>query len=101
MAARQTTAASVPPTVHSQTFDSHTSGARDAPWPGRNVSQMHYARKGLVTPEMEYIAIRENQAREQLRERAEANGSGNGPQRCRSSASGQCLGGQYSPDDYA
>jgi phosphomethylpyrimidine synthase len=27
---------------------------------GRNVSQMHYARLGLVTPEMEYIAIREN-----------------------------------------
>jgi phosphomethylpyrimidine synthase len=28
---------------------------------GANVSQMHYARKGIVTPEMEYIAIRENQ----------------------------------------
>ena len=28
---------------------------------GRNVSQMHYARKGIVTPEMEFIAIRENQ----------------------------------------
>ena len=28
---------------------------------GRNVSQMHYARKGIITPEMEYIAIRENQ----------------------------------------
>src|SRR5258707_2875460 len=28
--------------------------------PGANVSQMHYARRGLVTPEMEYIAIREN-----------------------------------------
>ena len=27
--------------------------------PGRNVSQMHYARQGIVTPEMEYIAIRE------------------------------------------
>ncbi|MBL0211420.1 MAG: phosphomethylpyrimidine synthase ThiC [Holophagaceae bacterium] len=27
---------------------------------GRNVSQMHYARQGIVTPEMEYIAIREN-----------------------------------------
>ena len=43
---------------------------------GRNVSQMHYARKGVVTPEMEYIAIRENQAREQLREQTEANGNG-------------------------
>ncbi len=28
---------------------------------GHNVSQIHYARKGIVTPEMEYIAIRENQ----------------------------------------
>ena len=28
---------------------------------GCNVSQMHYARKGVITPEMEYIAIRENQ----------------------------------------
>jgi len=28
--------------------------------PGRNVSQMHYARQGIITPEMEFIAIREN-----------------------------------------
>lgn len=28
---------------------------------GNNVSQMHYARKGIITPEMEYIAIRETQ----------------------------------------
>jgi phosphomethylpyrimidine synthase len=27
--------------------------------PGANVSQMHYARKGMITPEMEYVAIRE------------------------------------------
>jgi len=27
---------------------------------GRNVSQMHYARQGIITPEMEYVAIREN-----------------------------------------
>ncbi len=33
---------------------------------GMNVSQMHYARKGLVTPEMEYIAIRETQRRDDL-----------------------------------
>ncbi len=33
---------------------------------GMNVSQMHYARKGIITPEMEYIAIRENQRREQM-----------------------------------
>ena len=29
--------------------------------PGHNVTQMHYAKKGIVTPEMEFIAIRENQ----------------------------------------
>ncbi|RKH11297.1 phosphomethylpyrimidine synthase ThiC [Corallococcus sp. CA053C] len=28
---------------------------------GSNVSQMHYARKGIITPEMEYVAVRENQ----------------------------------------
>lgn len=33
--------------------------------PGMNVTQMHYARKGIITPEMEYIAIRENLGREQ------------------------------------
>ena len=35
---------------------------------GRCVTQMHYARKGVVTPEMEYIAIRENQRRDALSE---------------------------------
>ncbi|UUL81898.1 phosphomethylpyrimidine synthase ThiC [Sphingomonas qomolangmaensis] len=34
--------------------------------PGANVSQMHYARRGIVTPEMEYVATRENLGREQL-----------------------------------
>jgi phosphomethylpyrimidine synthase len=28
--------------------------------PGQNVTQMHYAKKGMITPEMEYVAIREN-----------------------------------------
>jgi phosphomethylpyrimidine synthase len=36
--------------------------------PGANVTQMHYARKGVVTPEMEFIVIRENQRRELARE---------------------------------
>ncbi|HTS52620.1 MAG TPA: phosphomethylpyrimidine synthase ThiC [Burkholderiales bacterium] len=36
--------------------------------PGANVSQMHYARRGMVTPEMEFIAIRENQRRDLLTE---------------------------------
>ncbi|MDT8406641.1 MAG: phosphomethylpyrimidine synthase ThiC [Methylococcales bacterium] len=35
---------------------------------GANVSQMHYARKGMITPEMEFIAIRENQKMEAMRE---------------------------------
>ena len=35
---------------------------------GRRVTQMHYARRGEITPEMEYIAIRENQRLELLRE---------------------------------
>ncbi|HKA41091.1 MAG TPA: phosphomethylpyrimidine synthase ThiC [Burkholderiales bacterium] len=34
--------------------------------PGMNVSQMHYARRGIITPEMEFIAIRENQRRDGL-----------------------------------
>ncbi len=34
---------------------------------GKNVSQMHYARRGIITPEMEYVAIRENQRLDELR----------------------------------
>lgn len=34
---------------------------------GRCVTQLHYARQGLVTPEMEFIAIRENMGRERIR----------------------------------
>jgi phosphomethylpyrimidine synthase len=36
--------------------------------PGENVTQMHYARAGLITPEMEYVAIRENQQINELRD---------------------------------
>src|SRR3546814_8420980 len=36
--------------------------------PGANVSQMHYARRGIITPEMEYVATRENLGRERLAE---------------------------------
>jgi len=35
--------------------------------PGKNVSQMHYAKKGIITPEMEYVAIRENNRLEEMR----------------------------------
>ncbi|WP_318375113.1 phosphomethylpyrimidine synthase ThiC [Enterobacter sp.] len=34
---------------------------------GQCVTQLHYARKGIVTPEMEFIAIRENMGRERIR----------------------------------
>jgi len=34
---------------------------------GKNVSQMYYARQGIITPEMEYVAIRENQRLTELR----------------------------------
>ncbi|SFR56084.1 phosphomethylpyrimidine synthase ThiC [Thiomicrospira sp. ALE5] len=33
---------------------------------GKNVTQMHYARQGIITPEMEFIAIRENQRRQDV-----------------------------------
>ncbi|MET3725039.1 phosphomethylpyrimidine synthase ThiC [Sphingomonas trueperi] len=36
--------------------------------PGMNVSQMHYAKRGIITPEMEYVAERENLGRERLAE---------------------------------
>ncbi len=36
--------------------------------PGMNVTQMHYAREGIITPEMEYVAIRENCRLQALRE---------------------------------
>src|SRR5438270_316922 len=35
---------------------------------GANVTQMHYARRGMVTPEMEFVALRENGRREWMRE---------------------------------
>ncbi|HSO84793.1 phosphomethylpyrimidine synthase ThiC, partial [Thiocapsa sp.] len=35
--------------------------------PGRNVTQMHYARQGIITPEMEFVAIRENMRLDVLR----------------------------------
>ena len=34
--------------------------------PGKNVTQMHYAKQGIITPEMEYIAIRETQRQHEL-----------------------------------
>ena len=46
---------------------------------GQNVSQMHYAKRGIITPEMEFIAIRENQSRDRARDlMAATNGHGGG-----------------------
>ncbi len=53
--------------------------------PGGNVTQMHYARRGVVTPEMEFVAIRENLARERLARQ------GNDP---RNRLQGQAFGAQ-------
>src|SRR5699024_2364485 len=36
--------------------------------PGQNVTQMHYARQGIITPEMEFVAIRENMKLEKARQ---------------------------------
>ncbi|KVX05811.1 phosphomethylpyrimidine synthase ThiC [Alcaligenes faecalis] len=41
---------------------------------GTNVTQMHYARRGIITPEMEFVAIRENLRREQYIESLRASG---------------------------
>ena len=42
--------------------------------PGRIVTQLHYARQGIITPEMEFIAIRENLGRERTQSRSGAGG---------------------------
>ena len=41
---------------------------------GRNVTQMHYARQGIVTPEMEFVAIRENMRRKEYLAELKASG---------------------------
>ncbi len=46
----------------------HTKAIRRAK-AGKNVSQLHYARQGIITPEMEYIAIRENMSLAEARAR--------------------------------
>lgn len=40
---------------------------------GKNVTQMHYARQGIITPEMEYVAIRENMKLAEMREQLQLN----------------------------
>ncbi len=41
---------------------------------GKNVTQMHYARRGMITPEMEFVAIRENMQRKEYLANLEASG---------------------------
>ncbi|TIO44110.1 MAG: phosphomethylpyrimidine synthase ThiC, partial [Mesorhizobium sp.] len=41
---------------------------------GRAVTQLAYARAGIITPEMEFVAIRENLGREQLRSKVQRDG---------------------------
>jgi len=48
-------------------FESHKRQPRKAR-EGMNVSQMHYAKKGIITPEMEFVAIRENMRLEQYKD---------------------------------
>jgi phosphomethylpyrimidine synthase len=62
--------------------------------PGANVTQMHYARRGIVTPEMEYVATRENLGREALLDaaRSERSGGAVGPERSRGTRDGESFG---------
>jgi phosphomethylpyrimidine synthase len=52
------------PALAGMRFDLHRRPLRARS--GANVTQMHYARRGIVTPEMEFIAIRENQRRDEM-----------------------------------
>ena len=56
--------------------------------PGANVTQMHYARRGIVTPEMEFVALRENGKREWMHEYL---GEAQREQRLRGDAMGACI----------
>ncbi|TRZ98878.1 MAG: phosphomethylpyrimidine synthase ThiC [Nitrospiraceae bacterium] len=60
--------------------------------PGRNVTQMHYARKGIVTPEMEFIALRENLKRQAAMYRGNGNGNGHSGSRLTSQHPGNSWG---------
>ena len=60
--------------------------------PGQNVSQMYYAKRGIITPEMEFIAIRENQKRKQWVENEERE------QRLTGNSFGASLPQEITPD---
>src|SRR5881628_1583433 len=65
---------------------------------GRNVTQMHYARKGIITPEMEFIALRENLKRQAAMYQGNGNGTGRGGSRLTSQHTGHSWGASI-PDE--
>jgi phosphomethylpyrimidine synthase len=66
--------------------------------PGRNVTQLHYARKGIITPEMEFVAIRENQSREYAKLLASAHGGARGAGQYSGRASGARIPDVITPE---
>ncbi len=62
---------------------------------GQNVTQMHYARRGIITPEMEYVAIRENGRREWM---AEYLNDAEREQRLRGNAMGASIPALITPE---
>ena len=65
---------------------------------GMNVTQMHYARKGIVTPEMEYIAIRENQTRDEQAMSLRMNGQAQGVVQHPGQAWGAAIPSRITPE---
>jgi hypothetical protein len=65
--------------------------------PGVAVTQLAYARQGIITPEMEYIAIRENQRLEEYAALAGANGKSNGRQELMGMRGGHAAAGKVTP----
>src|SRR5579864_6967077 len=66
--------------------------------PGANVTQMHHARQGVVTREMEFIAIRENQARAESAPAARPLPQGGGVARHPGQAWGAAIPERITPD---
>ncbi len=65
---------------------------------GMNVTQMHYARKGIVTPEMEFIAIRENQTRDDQEASLRVNGQSQGVVQHPGQAWGAAIPSRITPE---
>ena len=63
--------------------------------PGRNVTQLHYARRGIVTPEMEFVALRENGRHEWM---AEYQSNAEREQRLRGDPRGAAIPHRITPE---